>query len=545
MINKMSHEEIQGWIRYMLRSRVSTWFLETGDSIEWTEAARVRIPHSDINSAEEIYACFKDKIHYQPGSGSWYVWNGVFHEKIEGDLLARWMFKAYLVEHKAAIGMVRDHYKDIADTLAGDNRKNKLQEYSKYKFGEHRAYRDRIHGNGGITGLMNQIKGEFSVPDNYFSEDAQWLVFLNGVLDLYALRENPPMPGDIAGLVDRLLPHDPARPVWRCVNADLRVGAESPRWNQYLNTSLPNGELRKFLATVAGAAFMGQSKLKTIPVLKGRKDSGKTIFIDTLDQLAGGYGGQPDTAAINKVGGGGQNFEQDAFRGLRFVAVSEPDTDRKVDDSFLKKFTGGDTLSTRNLHARSVEWKSQGVLFFATNHDLKFNTSDKAILERFATVEFPHQFYDKVELPEGVSEEFLKDRSLEGALLEEMDGILTWVMNGALVYLYESGVYTPEAIRMYRVQQYVEGSTVIQWLQDIQAGDNVGIEWDSAAQVSECMSVADLHHEYVMWCAAEGEEPRGRKNFSREVQEYLGVQTARVRGTYRVPSLLSKAGLNF
>ena len=165
----MGSEEIQNWIKLVMGQHISQWFVETDDPQEWVEAARVRIPHSDINTAEAIYACFKDKIHYTPGSGEWFVWNGVFHEKIEGDQLSRWMFKAFLAEHKNALSIVKNYYTQVANTLSGDAKKEKLAEYSKHKFGEHRAYRDKIHGNGGITGLTNQIKGEFSVPDNYFS----------------------------------------------------------------------------------------------------------------------------------------------------------------------------------------------------------------------------------------------------------------------------------------------------------------------------------------------------------------------------------------
>lgn len=542
---RMDSTEIRDWISFVMRQNgYGSWFAAgEEDSDKWIEWSRKNIPFSDVKTARDILSWFSDKIHYLPGLNTWYVWNGVYHEEIAGDLLAHWIVDAFTRAHRDALAVVEEHYVALAGVLSGDARVAKMKEFEKVKFAKHRAYLDKVYSRNGYTGLMNQIKTEFSVTEDYFVNDLQWLVFENGVLDLDALKADPVAPGDLVGLAARLLPHDPSRRVWRCINADLDPYAESSAWVAFLGTSLPDGELRKFLATVCGAAFMGVSKLKTIPVLKGRKDSGKTIFIDTIHKLAGGYGGQPDTSAINKMSGG-QNFEQDAFRGLRFAAVSEPDTDRKVDDPFLKKFTGGDILSTRNLHARAVQWKSQGCLFFATNRDLKFNTSDKAILERFATVDFPHQFFDRTELPEDLGPDYLKDWDLEKKLESQLSGILNWVMNGALTYLAEGGVYAPESVRLHRVQQYVEGSSVIQWIEEIQAGQSASVEWNVEAAPGSCMRVGDLYQDYVMWCAEENEEARGRKTFSAEVQEHLGVQAIR-NNRFRIPTLVSKLAVDF
>ena len=540
---KMTAGEIHDWIRYNIGMRQHVWLElpDDGDNDKWIEQSRKRIPYSDVNAARDIFAALAEKLHYLPGSSTWYVWNGVFHEQIAGDLLAGWLTNAFVDAHRQALGVVEDYYLSAAASLSGDAKVNKMKEFKDLKFKDHLGYKNRLSNNVGFTGLIRQIKTEFSVTDDFFVDDLRWLVFLNGVLDVKELVDNPVEPGDIAGLVSRLQDHVPDRPVWRCVDAELRDVGVSEAWSKFLNSSLPDPELRRFLATVTGAAFLGISKLKTIPVLKGKKDSGKTIYIDTIHTLAGGYGGQPDTSAINKASGG-QNFEQDAFRGLRFAAVSEPDSDRKVDDSFLKKFTGGDILSTRNLHARSVQWKSQGVIFFATNRNLKYNTFDKAILDRFATVEFPNQFFDRTDLPTGVSEDFLKDRSLEDSLKADLSGILVWVMNGALTYLEDGGVYIPEPIRLNRVIQYVEGSTVVQWAQHIQSGESSTVVWDPAADPKDCMSVGDLYSDYMMWCSMDNEDPEGRKSFSNQIQDYLGVKTVK-RSRYVLPSMRSKAGV--
>ena len=528
--------DIQVWIKRNIQKRSSKWAPRKADSGEYIDYAKLHIPHSDLTAAREIFACFEHLIHYVPDLNQWHVWNEIYHEKVDGDLLARWMCYSMIDWHRKRLSEVKEHYVAQASALTtAALKKQKMDEYTKDFFKDHRDYRDRIHNNAGIEGLVNQIKRLFSVESSFFNDDRKWLVLQNGVIDLDELRRRPPAPGDLAGIP--LLDHDPARPVWRAVNASLQPGLDSNRWLGFLSSSQPDPELRRFLAVAVGAAFLAESKTKIIPVLKGPRDCGKTVFLDTINTFAGGYGGEPDTSALNKANG--PNFEQDQFRGLRFVGVSEPDTDRKVDDSFLKKFTGGDTLSTRNLHAKSVAWKSQGILFCATNSDLKFNTTDNAILTRFATVTFPHQFFPPGQVPVG-KEAYEWDQTLEIDLKREFDGILTWVLNGMLVYLHE-GIKVPTAVEAVRRQQFVEGNTVVNWFENrVKNGDSEGFTYDPSPgrPNTHYVPLSDAHMAYCAWTIGElGVEAEGKRRFSQAIQDLVGLPLVK-SGEYRVPRLV-------
>lgn len=531
-------EMLQKWITLSINRHAHTWLRKDDGSsyseAEYGPAVAKRIPMSDLSAADELRKCFDGTIHYAAESKRWYVWNGIFHEKVDGDLLSYWITEAFVKAQRWALQEVKQWYTVAASSLTGKAAQQKMAEYSQGLFKEHRMYRERIHNHGGFTAMGNNMRGKFGVADSYFTNDQRWLVFWNGVVDLHELLENPPQVGRLDQI--KLLHHDPKRPVWRCIEAEFNPWAEAPRWQHYLNTSQPDPELRKFLAVTAGAALIGQSKIKTIPVLTGPRDSGKTVFTDTMSNLFGWYGGQPDTTAINKASG--TNFEQDKLRGLRFVAISEPNVDRKVDESFLKKYTGGDAISSRNLHASSSEWKSQGVMFFATNLDLKFNTTDNAILSRLATVEFPHRFYRIAEVPKG-KEDFLIDYTLEPDIQKEFSGIINWIFNGALVFLAE-GVVIPEAVHLYRHEQELDGSSVMSWLEThVKTGespytlDPVGTERKNKSDYADVKSV---YMAYSMWCMEEGENLVSRKVFGKEIRQHLDVEFIR-SGSWRIPRL--------
>lgn len=530
--------DIQKWIRLSMMQHAKTWLLNPDGSVpsesEYGPTVARQIPLSDLTASLKMYECFNGTIRYAAQSKQWYVWNGIFHEKIEGDLLVVWLTRAFVHAQRWALKEVKQWYTTAASVLTGKAAQAKMNEYSQGLFKEHRAYREKIHNSVGMGGLATAIRGTFGVVDSHFTNDQQWLVFHNGVVDLHELMENPPKPGELYKI--KLLPHDASRPVWRCIEAEFDPRATAPRWQHYLNTSQPDPDLRKFLAVTVGAAMLGQSKIKTIPVLTGPRDSGKTVFTDTMANLFGGYGGQPDTTAINK--GMGTNFEQDKLRGLRFVAVSEPNTDRKIDESFLKKFTGGDAISSRTLHASSSEWKSQGVLFFATNMDLKFNTADNAILSRLATVIFPHRFYRIAEVPKG-KEDYLIDYTLEPDIQKEFSGIVNWILNGALVFLNE-GVVIPESVIDYRYEQELDSSSVLSWLEThVKTGespytlDEPGVERKNKSDYADVKSV---YMAYSMWAMEEGETLVSRKVFGKELRQHLEIEFIK-SGEWRIPRL--------
>jgi P4 family phage/plasmid primase-like protien len=532
----MTHEDIRESVNWRIMTNSRVWLESPKDEFAvFTKHAAKELPYSDLQSAQWIYECFSDTVHYVPGLGEWRVWNGVYHERIDGDLLADWLADTYVKWHKEALVKIRARYDTATSAMSGEDKAKAERDYQKGTFGEHRSYRDKIHSHGGIMGLTAQIRRVFSVSDNYFSDDRQWLVLENGVIDLHDLRNNPPAPGDLASI--KLLEHDPARPVFRCMNASLDPEADDTRWLQFIRSSQPDPDLRKFLAVVAGAAFLGESKTKTIPVLKGPKDSGKTVFIQKLDDVSGDYGVEPDGSSINVSSN--QNFEQDLFRAKRFVGISEPDTSHKLDESFLKKFTGGDTMSTRTLHARPVSWISQGVLFIATNNEMKFKATDRAIVDRLATVNFPHRFWPKGKAPEG-QEQYVRDSTLEFALSLEHNGILSWILNGMLTYLAEDGIEIPEVIEKHRDQQYAEGSSVFMWVDDqLKTDKTIWRMVTDPRPSNQYATVLDLHVEYQTWAVFNApDDIKGRKNFSEDLTEYLGVSTVK-SNSMRVPGIVA------
>lgn len=76
----------------------------------------------------------------------------------------------------------------------------------------------------------------------------------------------------------------------------------------------------------------------------------------------------------------------ETFKGKRFIAVSEYETD-KMDSDFLMKLTGG-TMTTRTLN-KGEPWKPQGeIIFMSGSKPPRINEKDKDTLDKVQGIVF-------------------------------------------------------------------------------------------------------------------------------------------------------------
>lgn len=496
------------------------------------DVAEASIPRSDLGAAQAIATRFGKQITYVDKLEEWHVWDGRVHRPLESDALIGQLVEIFAAEHATAMAFVKEVYDvEIAaaralGTQAGNTAADQIRkQYTTFVFGEHRKYRDKIFSSAGIKNIISTLKMKVTIPSDYYNDDRQWLVVQNGVIDLNEIKEKREFP--------TLLPHDWDRPVTRYFEADYDPQAECPSWYQFLARSLPDVDSRRFLTKVTGAAFMAAPKLKTIPNLQGPPDSGKSLFLETMDKLGGDYSKMPSPDALLKASG--TNFEQDALRNKRFVGVSEPDERAQLDDGFVKRVSGGDWTETRTLHAKSSGWYPQCVMYIASNHAVRFNTRDIALLERVSLINFPHQFLDGDEVPE----ELRMDKSLGEKLLAEGSGILNWLIWGMLWFLDEGIEATAQIIDNRRDAQ-ASGSTALQWIQEfVDDGWLVVLDESESAITpnSHFIGIKDSYDQYKIWAEEAGEKYKmSRKFFSKDIQARYG--TAVTSSGMRFPRLV-------
>ncbi len=505
------------------------------------EYAKKMIPTTDANAARLIDDALDGRLTYV--GGEWHFFDGVCHRPLPGVPVSFWAVMAFAEEFSNAMNWVHNEIETQSVVMATTGNQTAVQaKKSLRKEWEAHIYQDRdVRENSGINALKSVLTQVCTKQDDYFDNDHQWLVCQNGVLDLDEFRKNPGNPQLAFGPLDQRLP------VSRAVECDFNQDADAPAWDAFLQSSVPDPEIRRFLQRLAGAALLGESKVKAIPNLKGEPDSGKSVFVGALASVFGGYSVAPGGLAIQESRGD-TNFEQDELRGKRFICITEPSEDRKLDDSFVKGFTGGDLVKSRTLHKRGGSWIPQGIIFVASNHVLKLNTRDRAILDRLCLIEFPHRFWHKYELErQGVPVEqwHLKDPHLETNLNseEERQGILMWAIRGAEMFLRD-GIHKPEPVAVSGEKYAVESSRALSWVMEkIEDGQLYETETVADHPLRSYVLLGKLYQTYVSDVTMDNERPLGKMAFSRDLQQRYG-ELAKAGGV-RVARLVGRNSLSW
>jgi phage/plasmid-associated DNA primase len=485
------------------------------DKFDAEEAAK-GLPRTEVTAAQKIKEKFNNYLSYTERDGRWWVWDGLVHTPCEGSIIAVNVAKLYYAATCDALDFIENTIEAEAEAM----RKSGVQDaetkaeairakYTKTIFPKHRDFRDRMATSAGLEALVKLMRSELVVDPSIYENDQQYFVTRNLVIDLHAFRESGGK--DFRGAVKK---HSPDMPITRYFDADYDHTSNLGWWDLYLERSIPSKVQRDYFQMVVGAAFMGMSKLRCIINICGPKGTGKSVAVNLFHELGkggAGYSAMPDPRCLIKVSG--QNFEQDQLRAKRVIGVSEPDSKERLDDDFIKRFSGDDYISTRTLNEKSSGWIPQGIIFVASNAPLKINTRDEAIVERVQVIEFPVRFKKvPVGLEHTVPEEVRAIDGLEAKVREDRSRVLTWIIQGMRAFIQNGCKLTPpdEVVRKGS-ENVSESSTALRFIEEYM--EDGLIEFDPDEEAEHMVGEQELYGRYQIWCSLVGERRSLTKKF--------------------------------
>jgi len=179
-------------------------------------------------------------------------------------------------------------------------------------------------------------------------------------------------------------------------------------------------------------------------------DTGKSLFVNTLCRVFGDYGLTANGNALAPTRDGcqsGASPHLSAMEGRRFVSISESAQGAGMDEALVKRITGGDPITSRELYRAEKTWDPQFAIWIASNHEPKINGDDNAIWNRIKIIPMTVAF------PEGDPR---RDDRLAEKLMAELPGIMNWVIEGARQF-YAQGLGSvaeiEEATSRFRASQ--------------------------------------------------------------------------------------------
>jgi len=243
--------------------------------------------------------------------------------------------------------------------------------------------------------------------------------------------------------------------ITRYANAAYRPEAEAPIFRRFMGEiCLDRQDLVDFIQEVLGYTLSGFIKEHAFFLLLGTGANGKSTLVEVFLHLLGDYGiGMPSHAFLKS---NSRAIRNDIARlpSVRFAPCAEVNTGMSLDESMVKRATGGDVMTARFIGKEYFDFHPSAKFFLSVNTLPKITGADNGIYRRLVVIPFDGDFQATM------------DRDLPEKLKGEIDGILTWAVEGFQRWYRRGHLVQPdcvvEACKAYRAEM----DTVQAFLED-------------------------------------------------------------------------------
>jgi putative DNA primase/helicase len=342
---------------------------------------------------------------------------------------------------------------------------------------------------------LAQTDERFAVSANLLDVDPDLFGVNNGVVDLRTgfLREDAK-----------------SEFILKRSSVDFREDAPAPLWMKFLSemTSRP-GEIKnekvefifrpqlvEALQRLLGYCLTGRTDAHKLFMFLGTGSNGKNVLLDIVQRILAFYGVSmpPEIILAAKYD---KQVEQASpmmrmLQGLRLVVCSETKDKQELDTGVVKRITGGGYLTARGLHEKPVTFLMTHKIILMTNHRPGISQMDPAVRGRLYVFPFdmrwnrPGETDPDPTLPDA-------DPKLMEKLWEERQGILQWLIEGAVKYHKFGLLVCPEVAAFTR--DYIDSQDVLsRWIGSMERCEPV-----------DGMLASELVSDYQSYCRSEDE----------------------------------------
>jgi putative DNA primase/helicase len=408
------------------------------------------INDTDLGNARRLIRNYGREVRYAPHLKGWFRWDG-----------RRWAHDLDGQVHRYAHATAQS----ILTEAAGLTDREDAKKRTAWSFKSEAARQ-----LDAMVRIAERLRG---VPISSFELDADPWLFnaLNGTIDLRTREIRPHEPKD---LLTKLAPvvYDP--------------DAQDDRWDAYLESAIPDGELREWVQRGAGYTLTGLTIEELLFFVHGPTRAGKSTFLEAFKACLGDYARNADfeTFLDSKRGAGSATQDIARLAGARLVASNEIDEGRKLAEGLVKTLTGGDTITARFMYSPDFEFSPAFKLWLAANHKPKVRHGDDAIWRRIRLVPFVH--------PPAKPDSGLKAYLSHNP--KARSAILRWAVDGCAAW-QERGLRTVAAVREATEAYRAEMDPLAEFFADHCAFGDHETHW---------VISADLRKAYEEWANEQG-----------------------------------------
>lgn len=430
--------------------------------------AFVYADRSLLGAADVYAAAYEDTFKYCAEKKKWFFFNG----RVWGEDRKE--------RFESAVKTLLEHAGKQARQLEADDGRDELLKWV------------RSMGRASSPNIARWARSDerIAVAPEEFDANRYLVTTNNGVYDLESAMFQPG--------------HDPKMMLTKSLPVTFDKDATAPRWERFLEQVLPDPAVRSYVQRAIGHTLLGDAEQRALFLLHGKSGTGKSQFTRVMELMFGDYAETASATTFNATSKSATlTNDLNDLRGKRFVSLSELDEDERLNESLVKRLTGGDTAKSRGLYQENQQWRVEFTMWMATNYLPRLNSDDNAIWRRVKPIEFP---VEVATLGKEVGN--LGDK----IFAEEAAGIFNWMLQGVADYR-EQGLddldCIVESVAAYRnnvdtVAQFVEAAVE----------ERMVVVADE-----QQMPFRNLYAMFVDWCQRNGHRhPLGERRFGQRME---------------------------
>lgn len=338
----------------------------------------------------------------------------------------------------------------------------------------------RAQTRPGLEAMLKiaETEEEVAIAPSQLDADPYLLNVTNGTVDLRT---------------GKLRPHDPDDLLTKMGGAAYHSEAEAPEFVKFLERIQPDQSMRDFLARLLGHALLGKVVEHILAIFYGIGANGKTTLVEAVAAAFGDYADVIEPGLLIDRGDAHPTGTSDLF-GLRLAITHETDEGRRLAEGTVKRLTGGDRVKARRMRENFWTFDPSHSIIMHTNHKPIVRGTDEGIWRRLRFVPF------NIVIPENE-----RDGKLPERLKLEVDGILTWILEGYQQW-QNHGLAEPN--------QVIDATTAFRGESDM-----LGSFLEERCLLNDYAHVrsSELFATWIAWCKKENVEPGTQKGFTRQM----------------------------
>lgn len=462
------------------------------------DAYTTLVDRTDTGNANLLIAQVNGTLRYVAETKQWLRWTGT-----------RWQLDEHEVFANASALEVAKIYMHEARRLEAAGRSDLAETQAKWAA--------KCRNKTTLDAMLVQARKAGGVPISVkeLDRDPLLLGVENGVVDLRTGELRPDAREDF--ITKRcIVRYEPAAtaPRWQSFIAEITgepIAAERDATGEVISDTVgrfsPRPALASYLHKALGYAITGLTKEQKFFIAIGEGSNGKSVVFDTVKTILGPYAFTLPSEAFVAAARGADSERPTALAaslaGARFVVASETKEGQRLDISVVKNHTGDKEMTARRMRENPVTFAITHKPWLCTNAPPALDHMDPATRGRLHVIPFDRRWnrpgeYDwNPALPAG-------DKDLSGHLERETEGILAWLVRGAVLYQRE-GLKPPQEVVALTRDYVMEQDHFARWLAGLQR-----------CPAREGAYAAELFGQFAAWCVGEAAtvNPATQKAFS-------------------------------